>query len=154
MNQVPLSITIDPHEVLRSALSRLYKNPDFNAAVPVVIHFSGERAVDMGGPRRQFFTMLLKELAASEEVGLFEGNDTQLLPRYNTDAIIAPHFKMMGKITVHSVLQEGPRFPCLAPAVYRYLVTGSVDGALEYLSTDLPLCVGTLVDQVCINYTA
>ena len=83
----------------------------------------------MGGPWRHFFTELLKELATSEDVGLFEGHDTRLLPRYNTDAIIAQHFKMMGKFLVHSLLQEGPGFPCLAPSVYRYLVTGSVDEA-------------------------
>ena len=46
--------------------------------LPINVRFAGELGVDMGGVRREFFSLLLKELF-TEEYGMFRHNeDVQL----------------------------------------------------------------------------
>ena len=56
---------------------------------------------------------------------------------------------ILGKIVVHSVLQDGPSFPFFPPAIFHYIVGKNIDAAIEYLTVaSLPLDVKLLVNEV------
>ncbi len=85
--------------------------------------------------------MLVREMATSSALRLFEGDieTGPLLPVYSHNAVIHGYFRLFGKVIAHSVLQEGPAFPCLPEAMYQYLVEGEVDKAVPFLTVkDLP----------------
>ena len=136
--------------MLQDALS-LYKAPNFNVAKPIEIEIIGSQVVDLGGPRKQFFGRLLEGLAKNEVLQLFEGDcdSGYLLPAVNHDAILCGHFKMLGRIIVHSILLEGPGFPLFPLPIYQYIVEGTVESALAYMDIRyLPPRVRVVVDQV------
>ena len=49
----------------------------------------------------------------------------------NTDALRGGIFKVAGRMITSSIINGCSSFPCLAPPVYIYLLTGSVDEAVE-----------------------
>ena len=96
------------------------------------ITFENEAAIDGGGPTREYFTLLLKELVSpSSSIRLFEGQENRLIPMHNTDALRGGIFKVAGRMIASSIINGCPSFPCLAPPIYTYLLTGSVDEAVE-----------------------
>ena len=62
--------------------------------------------MDAGGPRREYFTLLLKHI--SMNTSLFEGSGERLLPTYNPTALINKEYYCIEKIISASVLQGGP----------------------------------------------
>lgn len=88
--------------------------------------------MDLGGPWRQFFNVLIDDIKEDHTLLLFEGEDN-LQPSCNHDATIAGHFQMAGRIILHSVLNEGPAFPFFPEPVYYYIVTGSNECALPHM---------------------
>jgi len=54
----PLMIVVNRRSILRS-VELAMRRPDFTFFRPPKIHFSGEDAVDDGGPRREFFRFVL-----------------------------------------------------------------------------------------------
>jgi hypothetical protein len=55
----------------------------------------GEPAIDGGGPVREFYTILIRELLSpSLTVRLFEGKDPSFIPIHNTDALRSNLFKV------------------------------------------------------------
>ena len=49
----------------------------------------------------------------------------------NTDALRGGIFKVAGRMITSSIINGCSSLPCLAPPVYIYLLTGSVDEAVE-----------------------
>ena len=146
-------VTVNSTTLLRDGLS-FYKSPTLNLAKPIEVEIADSEAIDLGGPRRQFFCTLIEGLARNERLRLFEKNhdDSYLLPAVNHDAIICGHFKMLGRIIVHSVLQEGPAFPLLPPPVYYYLVHGTLEAAMPYMDINyLPARAKVIVDKVGLS---
>ena len=48
-------------------------------------------------------------------------------------------YKVAGQMIAASALQGGPAFPCLAPAIYTYMATMSLDSVIDEISPlDLP----------------
>ena len=140
---------INTENFLHDALS-IYKDfSSFDVSVPLVVQYEGQRAMDVGGVRRSFFTTLLNELKTNSTLGLFEGPNALLLA-CNNQAIVCGHFKMLGVIIVHSVMQEGPAFPYFPPSlIYWYMCTGSIEKSIQFLSiSDLPCCSKSAVDKV------
>ena len=82
-------VTVNADTVLRDALG-LYKNSSFEIDRPLEVEFVGSEAVDLGGPRRQFFNVLIDGIKDNRTLLLFERED-YLLPCINHDAIIAGH---------------------------------------------------------------
>lgn len=70
---------------------------------------------------------------------LFGGVDGHLVQLYGVDAISEGLFEIAGKIVAHSVLHGCDGFVGLSPAVVRYIETGSVTKAEQFVTTeDLP----------------
>jgi hypothetical protein len=113
----------------------------------------GQPAADLGGIKRQFFSSLLREVAESTSLNLFDRNEKYFLPTVNQEAYNCGYFKLLGKLILHSVIQEGPGFPHFPPSIYNYICTRSIDSATEYLSyEDLPFGSKLVWEQVSWLY--
>ncbi len=123
-------------DLLADAIA-FFKSGQYHHDRPLNVGFEGEPAVDGGGPRREFFSLLLqKMLSPTSQYRLFEGRPGRYLPMHNLDALVGGLFKVYGQIIAASALQGGPGFPCLAPPIYSYLVTSSLETAMDTISPD------------------
>ena len=64
------------------SLKQFIKGLSYNKTIKVT--FVGEPAVDSGGPRREYFTLLIRAIAMNNS--LFEGDTDRRLPRINVSA--------------------------------------------------------------------
>ena len=142
-------VFVNPNNILRDALC-LYKSSSFDIAKPIEVELIGSKAIDLGGPRRQFFTTVLEGLANNQCLHLFDGDldEGWLLPATNHDALLCGHFRMLSRIILHSI-QQGPGFPFFPPPVYYYLVYSTMESAMPHMDIKyLPMRQKTAVEQV------
>ena len=82
---------------------------------PLAIIFQEEEVLDAGGLKTQFFELLLKEILKR----LFEDRDESKVPlRDSSKAFL---LKLAGVAILRSIIQKGPVFGALSPAVYYHL---------------------------------
>ena len=93
-----------------------------------------EDAVDAGALRLEFFGDLLRSINNT----LFEGKPPDhRVPLYSWENIYL--MKMAGIMVSHSILQNGPGMPCLAPYVYEFIIWGDKEHTVAYVTfEDLP----------------
>ena len=114
-----------------------FKQREFDFSTPIKITFEGEPAVDGGGPVREFFTILMRELlSTSLTVRLFEGKDHCFIPIHNTDALRSNLFKVAGKMVTASVCHGGPGLPIFPKAVYSYFKDPNPDNVADEISKE------------------
>ena len=129
-------MTVSRDHILTDSVCE-FKTAKFDFNNPIRITFENESGIDGGGPRREYFSLLMKELVSPyAPFRLFEGSDRRLLPMHNTDALWGGLFKVAGRMIVSSIINGGPGFPCLALPVYTYLITGSVGEAVDFAIAD------------------
>jgi hypothetical protein len=129
-------ISISRENILEDSIIHFKKHND-NLPPQVRVCFDGEPAIDAGGPRREYFTILLKSLVSSKSsIRFFEGKEGHLLPMKNTDALRAQLFKVAGRMISTSILNGGPGFPCLSPSIYEYLVKGFTEELVSTITKD------------------
>ena len=122
---IPQRLSIKRDTLFQDSVS-FFKKSSFDFDSPIKILYENEPAIDGGGPRREYFTLLLKCLVSPGNfVRLFEGSERHLLPMHNTDALRASLYKVAGRMIATSILNGCPGFLCLSPAVYSYLISGS-----------------------------
>ena len=136
----------------RSALS-FYKNCIHNMERLLYllrIEFEGEEGVDASALKLEVFECLLQEM----DEQLFEGEPTRRVPK--RDSNIDKYFQSAGMMIGHSIMQGGPSFSCLCPAVYSFILFGDKELALEELPSvdDIPKNAATagiigLIHEVC-----
>ncbi|XP_066515047.1 uncharacterized protein [Hoplias malabaricus] len=85
-----------------TALSRSY----FNWHKVPNVEFVGEMAEDYGGPRREFFRLLMIEI--QQRLGVFVGKPGQLLFSYDQRALSQNKFYTGGKLIAWSIVHNGP----------------------------------------------
>ena len=56
------------------------------------------------------------------------------LPVFSNEFVVNGFFEVLVKMISHSLVQSGPGFPYLSPAVYWYLATGDLQAALGKVS--------------------
>ena len=116
MPDVDLVITRERSMIAQ--LLKKYKNPSFNiCSLNVQFISSGvfEIGIDAGSPKREF------------------------LPINNYKLISSHFYKMVGRMILHAIINKCQGIPGISPAVINYVVSGSRDSALEYLSIqDIP----------------
>lgn len=147
-----MRITVSREELLNDAIA-FFKSGKYDWRREFRVQFEGEPAVDGGGPRREFLSLLVQGIVSpSVPVRLFEGPPGRLLPMHNIDALMGGLFKVAGQIISASALQGGPKFSCLSPAVYTYIATASLDKVLDDVAiSDLPdPCLAETLEKV--NY--
>ena len=91
------SIWEDAHRALKCT---------FDEKKHVCITFLGESAVDGGGPRREFFMLLMN--AIKENNSLLDGPSGSCVLRHNTAALQEELYLCMGKMIALSIVQGGP----------------------------------------------
>ena len=77
-----MAVEVVQNAVVVKALTK-YKDPKFNITRPLKVSFNNQPALDVGGPKRQFFSILFEELTEMNGKplqALFEGNSKRLLP--------------------------------------------------------------------------
>ncbi len=115
----------------------IFKNTGYDMRKPCKIVFEGEPALDGGGPKREYFTLLLASLLSPRiPVRLFEGQSGRILPIHNADALRAHMFKVAGKMVASSIVNGCSGFSYFSPAAYTYLVTNSIEKVLEIVSVE------------------
>ena len=113
-----------------------YKCKEFDPKIPIKVQFRKQPGVDSGGMLRQAFCALFN-LAANNQflcLRLFTGPPNRVTPVYSSEHILTGIFEVLGKMISHSLVQGGPGFPYLAPAVYWYVATGDLGEAIDKAS--------------------
>ena len=102
----------------------------------LVIQFDGEAGADSGALRHEFF----EDIIYQGNLRLFEGeNDRRIVKKDWGLEVICEIFGMM---VAHSIMQEGPGFPCLSPCMFQYLATEMSDECFP-VKEDIPLNIAT-----------
>ena len=130
------------HRSMLQQLMGLYKDPALDMRKSPDVSFTGEIAADVGGPTKEFFHTAIEALLKTDplyRMQLFTGEQGHCVPICNMDALSSGCFLMVGKLLAHSFLHGGTGLVGLAPAVVKYLASGSVDEAQDVVTTaDIP----------------
>ncbi len=86
--------------------------------------FIGESAVDDGGPRREYFKLLLHCIATKS--GLFQGWPGHVMPVHNLEALASNRFFLAGKMIATCLVQGGQPPVFFSAPVADYLVFKTV----------------------------
>ena len=105
-------------------------------AKTLVVSFKGEAGADAGSMRREFFEDALREA----NLRLFEEEDDRRVPKKDWAREVM--FKVVDMLIAHSLLQQGPGFTCLSPAVFEYLVSDRLSQCFPTMA-DIPLNLST-----------
>ena len=131
-----------------SAAIAHYKSPEFDPKAEVRICMRGQPAIDTGGVRRQFFSVVFKTLAHSEKFSMFDGPADRLRPAFRMSNLSSGMFRVLGQMVAHSFILDGQGFPYLSECLYYYLA-GLTDRAMTLVTVaDLSEQVKTLVGEV------
>ena len=145
-------LKVDDEEDIAIDFLQYYKSKDFDATIPITVRYKGQPGVDSGGLMRQAFTTVFKMLANNEVPGLrlFTGPANRVTPIYSSENLLTNIFETLGKMVSHSLIQGGPGFPYLAPAVFWYVGTGDLNEGISRAApvdvVDPELC--TFLDRV------
>ena len=81
---------------------------------PITVIFSGEEGADLGALRNEFLIETFRKVRED----WFEGQNERLVPKIEWG--FEDKYKLVGAMIAHSVLQGGPGFACIHPAIYIY----------------------------------
>ena len=104
------------------ALPQLMK---LNERKYIRVTFIAEPAVDEGGPLREFFHLLIYEIAKKEM--LFMGPNERRVPRHCITELQKRTYFVVGKIFALSLMHGGPAPTFLAPSIVHYIMSGCTE---------------------------
>ena len=140
-----VDLTINRDKSVMQQVIRRYKNPQFKLGAPLNVQFisSGtyEHGIDAGGPTREFFNILMKEIVSSclNGVKLFEGEIGHLLPMSNYDLVSGNFFELVGKMVLHAIINKCKGLKGISPAAIKYVLNDRRDTVLEDVTLhDIP----------------
>ena len=102
---------------------RQFSKRSFDVTKMLQVRFVGEEAVDTGGPRREFFHLLLHEIFTSS---LFAGYPDHVILNHNLEAVVCEKYYMIGKMISTCMVQGGEAPACFSHAVADFLVYDEV----------------------------
>ena len=99
------------------------------------VTFISEAAVDEGGPRREFFRLVLADIASNN--ALFDGGSQRRVVRHNLIELQGNSYLIVGRIIALSLMYGGPAPQFFARAVAEYMLgitpyTVSVEDVPDY----------------------
>lgn len=108
----------------KRALNRKKFNPCHKISVKFTDDVgSSEEAVDLGGPKREFLTLLLHSLLY--ESPLFFGHPHSRFLSLNQKSLEEEEYRLTGEIIALSLVHGGPAPRCLSNLVFQALVNGA-----------------------------
>ncbi|XP_064391385.1 uncharacterized protein LOC135339169 isoform X1 [Halichondria panicea] len=111
-HQIPIRRTHVLVDALRAA-----RRPAFTSIKTLTVHFVSEEAEDGGGPSREFWCLLGKEIAQS----MFEGHENSKVVRHDLLAVQGEKFLLVGKLMTMGITQGGSGFSFFGSSLYAYL---------------------------------
>lgn len=102
-------------------------------AKELIIRFTNESGADSGALPREFF----EDAIAEANLNLLEGEDDKRMIK--KDWGLESVYEMLGSLTAHSILQNGPGLRCLSPVIYNYIAKQNTYPEVQ----DIPLSLGT-----------
>lgn len=109
-------------EGAKRALNRKSFNPQNKLSVKFTDDMGiSEGAVDLGGPAREFFTLVTERLVNSQ---LFVGGATSKFLSLNARCLEAREYYLAGQIFAMSLVHGGPALKCLSDLCYDCIVKG------------------------------
>ena len=139
-----------------SAALGYFKGPDYGEKRPMSVQMG--IAIDAGGPKKQFFQDIIDTVIEGTDVKLFEGYAGKLVPVSSSMTLMSNILEIFGRIITHSIVEGGPAFPYLAPPIYWYLITQSVEKAMQYatvldaVSAGIKYVIDKVDEMVFVNY--
>eukprot|EP00118_Oscarella_pearsei_P023120 m.272869 g.272869 ORF g.272869 m.272869 type:complete len:225 (+) comp40568_c0_seq10:1915-2589(+) len=82
------------------------------------IDFVGESAIDTGGPSREFWRLLGKEISEKMFIGVDPQRRTLA---FNTDYLLQSKYFAIGRLFAMGLCQGASGFPFLAPYLYKFI---------------------------------
>lgn len=99
--------------------------------------FVGEPAtIDDGGPRREFFSLLLREIFTKS--GVFYGWPENVIPMHSVTAVASNKFYVIGKMIATCLIQGGEPPLCFVCAVSEFILFGHIRS---------PPCIDDIPDE-------
>ena len=83
---------------------------------------TAEGAVDQGGPKREFFTLVLDAIMNSQ---IFCGSENSKFLSCSASCQSNDYYFFAGEVIAMSLVHGGPGFRCMAPVVYDSIVYGT-----------------------------
>ncbi|XP_064390717.1 apoptosis-resistant E3 ubiquitin protein ligase 1-like [Halichondria panicea] len=111
-HQIPIRRTHVLVDALRAA-----RRPAFTSIKTLTVHFVSEEAEDGGGPSREFWCLLGKEIAQS----MFEGHENSKVVRHDLLALQGETFLLVGKLMTMGITQGDSGFSFFGSSLYAYL---------------------------------
>lgn len=102
---------------------RAIERKTFSFFKPVIVPFAGEEAVDAGGPKREFFRLLM---SCIRESAAFSGSWFS----HDLNHLSSQKYTLYGKLVAWSVLQGGTGPRCLSSEGYKIYRGATFDQAL------------------------
>ena len=131
---IRVDVDADDEEMVGAALA-YYKHGHFNKEAPVRISMRRQPGIDTGGLRRQFFSVVLGDIALSHSLQVFEGPIQKLRPSYRASILSSGLLSTVGTMIGHSFVMDGYGFPYLSEYCFYYLA-GNADKALTSITLD------------------
>jgi hypothetical protein len=116
------NMTIRRSAVLHDALRHMRVTRSNDVALPLRVTFLGEAAVDSGGPRREFSTLLWQGFCKSS---LLDGLPLRRTFSHDVLQLSRETFKSLGQLFAITVLQGGSGLQCLSRPVAEYICFGT-----------------------------
>ncbi|XP_052263737.1 uncharacterized protein LOC127866913 [Dreissena polymorpha] len=120
----PFHIEVRRSHVFRDALQSIrFAQGDLHS--PLRLTLTGEEGVDLGGLRREFWSLFLNQATMSS---LFTGKAGRLTLAKNYIELKRGTFRHLGQLVALSILQDGPGLPIFADVVVNHLLQESRSG--------------------------
>ena len=101
------------------------------------VEFKGEDGSDASGPTREYFYLSMSLLTTGDSsIRLFEGQKDHLMPIHCVESLDSMLFYYTGVMISHSFLHDGYPIVGISRAAVAYIITGSIDEAIPFLSIE------------------
>ena len=143
-DQGEFRLTVRRRHIFEDAIKGVMRLEDPSRDIKIT--FVGERGIDEGGPKREFFQLFLAELCSQGT--LFTGPLEKRVLLHNTIALQKEVFLAAGKLIGCSLIHGGPGPQFFAPCTARYLLGAEVTEL--YLDDLADTTMSVLAKKVCI----
>ena len=99
-----------------------FKSTGFSASKHLKVTFIGEPGVDAGGLLREFFELLLRQIASNNS--LFRGSEISRVPNHNIIELSKKTYFYIGCMFAASIVHGGPGSSFLSHSVADYILKG------------------------------
>lgn len=126
-----LKIAVRRSFVWQDTLRKLKRTTQEELAAPIRVDFVGESAVDAGGPRREYFSLLVGSVV---KAGLLHGKPGEYTFSHNIQKLENREYHYLGVILALSLLQGGSGPLCFCQPVAEYIAHGRVLSDIDVIT--------------------